>query len=152
MRSPVRPGFRVTVLRPFAALSSPGFFDRDGRAFSGMPIVGDTEIIHKLLQQDPKATIGYAPQARVVHAEVRHFRQCLYKLFECGQYSETYSQSGSYRPLHFRERFQVLKTSIAGRRHDSGMILTLGATLIMGLFSFEAGRWVRRVQVLCSRS
>jgi hypothetical protein len=64
--------------------------------FSGMSIVDDTEIIHQLLQQDPKATIGYAPQAQVVHAEVRHFGQYLYKLFECEQYSETYSKRGPY--------------------------------------------------------
>ena len=120
-------------------------FDAVG-LFSGMPIVGDTEIIHKLLQQDPKATIGYAPEAQVVHAEVRHFGQCLYKLFECGQHSETYSKCGLYRPLHFGERFQVLKTCIADYQYDSGMILTLAGTLLMGYLSFEAGRGVRRLR------
>jgi glycosyltransferase involved in cell wall biosynthesis len=119
--------------------------------FSGLPIVGDTEIIHKFLQQDPKATISYVPQAQVVHAEVRHFGQCLYKLFECGQYSETYSKRGPYRPLHFGERFPVLKTCIANYRYGSGMLLTLTGTLLMGYLSFEAGRGIRRLQAICSR-
>ena len=125
-------------------------FDTVG-LFSGMPIVGDTEIIHKLLERDPKATIGYAPQAQVVHAEVRHFGQCLYKLFECGQHSETYSKCGLYRPLHFGERFQVLKACIADYHYDSGMIVTLAGTLLMGYLSFEAGRGVRRVHAIFSR-
>jgi glycosyltransferase involved in cell wall biosynthesis len=125
-------------------------FDAVG-LFSGMPIVGDTDIIHKLLQQDPKATISYAPQAQVVHAEVRHFGQCLYKLFECGQHSETYSKRGFYRPLHFGERFQVFKTCIADYHYDSGMSLMLAATLLMGYLSFGAGRGVRRLQTIHSR-
>ena len=57
--------------------------------FPNMPVVGDTEIIHRLLDHNPQAFISYRAEAQVVHAEVRHFRQCLYKLFECGQYSET---------------------------------------------------------------
>jgi glycosyltransferase involved in cell wall biosynthesis len=120
-------------------------FDAVG-SFSAMPIVGDTEIIHRLLQREPKATIGYAPQAQVVHAEVRHFGQCLYKLFECGQHSETYTQHGPYRPLRFGERIKVLKTCIADYQYDSGLILTLAGTLLMGYLSFEAGRGVRRLQ------
>jgi hypothetical protein len=103
-----------------------------------------------LLQQGPKATISYAPQAQVVHAEVRHFGQCLYKLFECGQYSETYSKHGPYRPLHFGERFPVLKTCIADYQYSSGMLLTLTGALLMGYLSFEAGRGIRRLQALCS--
>ncbi len=118
--------------------------------FPGCQLSGDTEIIHKLLQRDPKATIGYAPEAQVVHAEVRHFGQCLYKLFECGQYSETYSKCSLYRPLHFGERFQVLKTCMADYHHDSGMILTLAGTLLMGYLSFEAGRGVRRLHAIFS--
>jgi glycosyltransferase involved in cell wall biosynthesis len=124
-------------------------FDAVG-VFSGMPIVGDTEIIHKLLQQDPKATIGYAPQAQVIHAEVRHFGQCLYKLFECGQHSETYSKCGLYRPLHFGERLQVLKTCVADFHYDTGMILTLAGTLLLGYLSFAAGQGVRRLHAMFS--
>jgi cellulose synthase/poly-beta-1,6-N-acetylglucosamine synthase-like glycosyltransferase len=52
--------------------------------FSGMPIVGDTEIIHNLLWHRPKANITYAPEAKAVHAEVTRFRHCMYKLFQCG--------------------------------------------------------------------
>jgi hypothetical protein len=111
-----------------------------------MPIVGDTEVIHKLLQHNPDAAIGYAPRAQVVHTEVRHFRQCLYKLFECGQYSETYSRGGSYRPLRFSERLRVLSSCIADRRYDPGRIAALAGTLLMGFISFEAGRWLRRWQ------
>jgi glycosyltransferase involved in cell wall biosynthesis len=124
-------------------------FDAVG-LFSGMPIVGDTEIIHKLLQQDPNATIGYAPRAQVVHAEVRHFGQCLYKLFECGQHSETYGKCSHYRPLHFGERFQVLKTCLADSQYDSGEILTLAGTLLLGYLSFAAGRGVRRLHAMFS--
>jgi glycosyltransferase involved in cell wall biosynthesis len=120
--------------------------------FSGMPIVGDTEIIHKLLERNPKATISYVPQAQVVHAEVRDFGQCLYKLFECGQHSETYSRSGRYRPLHFRERLQVLKACIADHHYGRSMIVTLAGTLLMGYLSFGAGRGVRRLHAMGSQA
>ena len=118
--------------------------------FTSMPLVGDTEIIHRWLDHDPKAGIGYAPDAQVVHAEVQCFRHCLYKLFECGQYSETCQRHTSYRPLGNKERIAVMKTIIRDRR-DSGAIMTLAATLFMGLASFEAGRWSRRVQTLGTR-
>ena len=82
--------------------------------------------------------------------EVRHFRQCLYKLFECGQYSETCQRHTSYRPLGYKQRLAVIKGVI--RDHpDSGAIMTLAATLFMGLASFETGRWARRVQSLRAR-
>lgn len=119
--------------------------------FPNMPVVGDTEIIHRLLEHNPQAVISYRAEAQVVHAEVRHFHQCLYKLFECGQYSETCQRYSSYRPLGYNERLQVIKTSISGCPQDSGRIPILAATLLMGLVSFEAGRCLRRMQLLCSR-
>jgi GT2 family glycosyltransferase len=119
--------------------------------FSGMPTVGDTEVIHKLLEHDPDAAIAYTPMAQVVHTEVRHFKDCLYKLFECGQYSETYSSHGSYRPLHFRERLRVLQTCIADRPYNPFMIAALTGTLVLGCISFEAGRLTRRSQSLFIR-
>ena len=42
--------------------------------FEPMPVVGDTEIIHRLRQRDPGAVVRYAPGARVIHAEVDSFR------------------------------------------------------------------------------
>lgn len=119
--------------------------------FPNMPVVGDTEIIHRLLDHNSQALIGYRAEARVVHAEVRHFRHCLRKLFECGQYSETCQRQTSYRPLGYNERLRVLKASIGCCSDASGKIPILSTALLLGLVSFEAGRCLRRMQLLCSR-
>jgi hypothetical protein len=84
--------------------------------------------------------ISYAQQATVIHAEVAHFGQCLYKLFECGQYSSTYSKLSAYRPLNFKEKVHVFRACITNEHYGPTMALILGGTLLTGWLFFEAGR------------
>jgi glycosyltransferase involved in cell wall biosynthesis len=120
-------------------------FDKTG-LFSGMPIVGDTEVIHRFMQYNPYAKIGYAKHAKVIHAEVTHFGHCLRKLFQCGQYSETYRNLSSYRPLNLKEQFQVFKACITKQHYGALMTLILGGTLLIGWLFFVAGRWLQSLQ------
>lgn len=118
--------------------------------FSAMPIVGDTDVIHQLLKRRPDATIRYEPRARAVHTEVTQLRHCLHKVFESGQYSETYSAYDSYRPLRVKDKVRVAKRCC--RIHHYGLCkkVALASTLLVGFLCFEAGRWVRRCQIVLS--
>jgi glycosyltransferase involved in cell wall biosynthesis len=111
--------------------------------FKAMPVVGDTEIIHRLLKQELSATIRYAEKARVVHAEVSRFRQCLKKLFECGQYSETLREIDVYQLLPLRGKFHILRRCLRGHRDNPGQVLAMLATLGAGTLFYSAGRLVQ---------
>jgi GT2 family glycosyltransferase len=76
--------------------------------FEAMPVVGDTEIIHRLRQLQPDAVVRYAPAARVVHAEIDSFSMCLTKTYEIGAHSETLARVSPYRTLSLVERLRVV--------------------------------------------
>jgi len=114
--------------------------------FSGMPVVGDTEVIHRYMQRAPAANITYARKAKVVHAEVTRFAHCMLKLFQIGQYSQTYNTLSPYRPLRLQEKLQVFLANRTAQRYGPGMLLLSGVTLFFGWLGFEAGRWVRWLQ------
>jgi len=120
-------------------------FDEVG-LFASMPVVGDTEIIHRFMQHNPDIKISYAQHAKIAHAEVTHFRYCLHKLFQYGQYSETYNKMSTYRPLHFKEKLHVFKVCFTEQHYGPGLMLISGGTLFVGWLSFEAGRWLRWLQ------
>ncbi len=114
--------------------------------FSGMPIVGDTEIIHKLIQYKPDASILYEPRAKVIHAEVTNFGHYLYKQFECGQYSETYRTVSTYRPLQIKDNIRLSKLCITTYNYGLWKILIFGSTLLSGFLFYVTGRLVQWFQ------
>ena len=118
--------------------------------FSAMPIVGDTDVIHQLLKWRPDAHIRYEPRARAVHTEITQLHHCLYKVFECGQYSETYSTCGSYRPLRVKDKVRVAKRCCIMHHYGLCKKMALASTLLIGFLCFEAGRWLRRGQIFLS--
>ncbi len=114
--------------------------------FSGMPTVGDTEIIHKLIQQQPDANIMYESRAEVVHAEVTHFGHYLYKQFEIGQYSEAYSTVSTYRPLRIQDNVRLAKLCINTYHYGFWKMLIFGNTLVAGFLFYITGRFVEKFQ------
>lgn len=112
--------------------------------FSGMPIVGDTEIIHNLLAVRADAGIVYAPEAKVVHDEVTRFGHHLYKLYECGQYSETYKNASAYRPLQLQDNIQLALRCIRDHRFSLWKTAVFGSSLVSGYLFYMAGRITRR--------
>lgn len=108
--------------------------------FLPMPIVGDTEILHRLTEKLPEAQIVYCHNARVVHAEVTSFRICLKKVFESGQYTRALSQMGGCQPFSHRDRLQIFKACVQLHKYGLASTLAMVATLTLGLIAFEAGR------------
>lgn len=114
--------------------------------FQSMPIVGDTEIIHRLLKHQPDKLIAYADRAKVVHAEVETLQVCLTKAYECGGYSEACSRVGAYRPLSLPEKFAILLRCIERRNYGALQTLTAVGALALGLGWYAAGRFAHRAQ------
>lgn len=113
--------------------------------FSPMPVVGDTEIIHRLLEHQPDAVIHYAPGARVLHAEVERVHHCLGKLYLCGGYSETLSRMSPYRTLPLGERLRVFGDCARQRDYGAREVAEALAMLGLGWLAFAAGRVMRAV-------
>ena len=111
--------------------------------FEPMPVVGDTEIIHRLRQQQPDAVVRYAAAARVVHAEVDSFRMCLAKTYEIGAHSETLARVSPYRPLFLAERLRVVGRCSRMHRYGPGRWLARWGILALGYAAFLAGRVTR---------
>jgi len=108
--------------------------------FEPMPVVGDTEIIHRLRQHQPAAAVRYAAGARVVHAEVDSFRMCLTKTYEIGGHSETLARVSAYRTLSLAERMRAVSRCCRIHGYGPGRRLALWGILALGYASFLAGR------------
>jgi glycosyltransferase involved in cell wall biosynthesis len=116
---------------------------RDFGPFQAMPIVGDTEIIHRLVSQRPDSLILYVNHARVVHAEVKSLRICMKKLYECGGYSETLAQISRYRPIPAAQKWNILMCCIRERNYGAAMTLATVVSLGLGWLSFTVGQAMR---------
>lgn len=112
--------------------------------FTGMPIVGDTEIIHRLIKHQPDANIVYEPDITAIHAEVTSFWHYLYKQYECGQYSETYRNASSYRPLRLSDNIRLTKLCFNRYQYGPWKTIVFGNTLFSGFLFYMAGRLLRR--------
>ena len=119
--------------------------------FEAMPVVGDTEIIHRLRQLQPDAVVRYAPAARVVHAEVDSFSMCLTKTYEIGAHSETLARVSPYRTLSLAERLRVVGRCCRMHGYGPGRWLALWGILALAYAAFLAGRLNRGFAYLSRR-
>ena len=120
-------------------------FDELG-PFLPMPVVGDTEIIHRLLAYNPGAVIRYAERARVIHGEVETLRGCLAKLYECGGYTETLSRISSYRAIPLIEKWRIAAGCLRERKYGPRSVIALLFTLALGWLTYLGGRIKRFLQ------
>lgn len=114
-------------------------------SFMPMPIVGDTEILHRMTARAPAEQICFWPEALVIHAEVTSFQICLMKVFETGQYSRTLSSAGGYLPLSLKDRLRVYLNCIEALDYGFWKSLTMVGMLSVGWLAFTMG-WFWRPQ------
>ncbi|MCX6612256.1 MAG: glycosyltransferase family A protein, partial [Acidobacteria bacterium] len=100
--------------------------------FLAMPIVGDTEVLHRMTAQAPEAEICFWPKAVVVHAEVTSFQICMQKVFQSGQYSRSLSTASGSLPLSIEDRVQVYFNSIKTLQYGWWKQLAMLGTLGIG--------------------
>ena len=88
--------------------------------FEAMPIVGDTEIIHRLLHSRADAVVRFVPRAQVVHAEVDTVGAMMAKLYAIGVYTQNLVPRGGYRPISLQDKVFIAADSI--RRLPLGLL------------------------------
>jgi glycosyltransferase involved in cell wall biosynthesis len=108
--------------------------------FREAPIVGDTEILHRLLAHENDWVIRYSDDAVVIHREVEHLFDLLPKLGRYGQYSLAVSEVSNFRTLTLCERFKIFRVCVQDHHYGWGQRVRLLLVLATGLFSFELGR------------
>lgn len=108
--------------------------------FEAMPIVGDTEIIHRLLARHPDAVIRFVADARVTHAEVDSLGTMLAKLVETGGYSQHLVPVSTYRPIALIDKLRILLATARGQRWGPMPVAVLCAVLGMGWVAYLLGR------------
>ncbi len=113
-------------------------FDQVG-GFLPMPVVGDTEILHRLLEKVPDAGIGYVPGARVRHAEIESFADYRRKLTESGEYSRICQEVSTYEVLPAILNVKIFLFCIRHFRYGPWRIVTGVLALSLGWLSFAQG-------------
>ena len=109
--------------------------------FSGMPIVGDAEIVQNYLTSYPEQRIAYVDEAEVIHLEVDTSGQLLKKLHRYGVYSETFAQSTSFRRAEYSEKLKTFTACATNKRYLSAERLALFASLGLQQVAFMTGCW-----------
>jgi hypothetical protein len=117
-------------------------------SFPAMPIVGDTEIIHRAIEKHPGTEMKYIPTARVAHAEVTSFRHYLAKVYETGVYSQNMIQVGNFRVVPFRARIDILFRCARLRNYGPAR----WSLAILGLFAAWAFFVLGRSAAYCTRA
>jgi glycosyltransferase involved in cell wall biosynthesis len=111
--------------------------------FAPSPVVGDTEILHRLLTASAggrRPGILYVDDLVATHLEVETLADLLPKLRAYGGYASAVSSMSRYRPLTFGERLHVLRRCIRDNRYGPSRAAALAGVLAVGLVSFELGR------------
>lgn len=108
--------------------------------FAAMPIVGDTEIIHRLFRHRPDAVVRCVSDARVVHAEVDSVRAVLAKLVDIGGYTQSLVPVAAYRPVGLVDKLGIAADVLRHNRHGWIGPPALVAMLAMGWAAYACGR------------
>lgn len=109
--------------------------------FPAMPIVGDTEIIHRILNHSPNTELLYVAGARVTHAEVGSFRDCIQKIYETGTYSQSLIGVSDYIAVPFSDRIRILGLCAKLHGYDWSRMAIAILALAAGAIAFQLGRW-----------
>lgn len=108
--------------------------------FEPMPIVGDTEIIHRLLARRPDAVIRAVPDACVTHAEVDSVWSAIKKLAEIGGHSQRLMLVSRYRPIGPIDKVRILVATARGQGWGPVPVVVLCIVLGIGWVAYLSGR------------
>ncbi len=107
----------------------------------------DTVFVSKVIETYGPESVRYAEKAQLRHLEIDRVSDWYRKLSTYGRSYHGYHAWSHTRPLGFRERWEVLRRTIARNRYSWAHALWLAALLATGGVSYELGgilEWVRR--------
>jgi glycosyltransferase involved in cell wall biosynthesis len=119
--------------------------------FEAMPIVGDTEIIHRLLHSRADAVVRFVPRARVVHAEVDSVGALMAKLYAIGIYTQNLVPRGGYRPVSLQDKVCIAANSIRSLPLGLLGVFPLVTVLGCGWAVYLSGRLTATLNALTAR-
>jgi hypothetical protein len=114
--------------------------------FKPMPIVGDTEIIHRLLAHSPDVEILFVPEARVIHAEVNSIWATLVKIAESGGHSESLIPDSNFRPIKLIDKLRIANATLKEMHWNATSFAAFIFILGLGWPTFVLGRVARRLR------
>ncbi len=102
----------------------------------------DTVFVSRVVQAYGAGSVRYAHDAQIRHLEIGRVSDWYRKMRIYGRSYRNYSAWSHTKPLGFRERFEVLRRTIARNRYPWPRALSLLALLAGGVASYEVGRFL----------
>lgn len=115
--------------------------------FSGMPVVGDTDIVQKFLAAFPDENVAYADDAVVTHLEVVSLRDLLHKLYRYGKYSEDLRRLQNFQISDYSGKIRTFARCVRENGYRLPQSIFLMSSLLMQQAAFLAGRYRAKMQL-----
>lgn len=102
----------------------------------------DTVLLRRIIAGEGCRTAAYEPRMRVVHAEMTSVASYFKKLFIYGRSIRGYGRLADCRPLTFRERLNVFRSTRASGLYSPMQTVSLAALLVGGMAAWSLGNLV----------
>ncbi len=112
---------------------------------------GDVIFVSRVLETYGTESVRYAPEAQIRHVEIGRVLDWYRRMGAYGRSYVSYRAWSHTRPLNFRERFQVLRQTIARNRYSWARALSLAGLLAVGMVPFELGQILQSIRTPESR-
>lgn len=100
----------------------------------------DVVFVSRVLETYGTESVRYVHKAQLRHLEINRVSDWYRKMGTYGRSYVSYRAWSHTRPLGFRERFEVLRRTIARNRYTWARALSLVVLLAVGVVPFELGR------------
>jgi len=116
------------------------FKDLDG--FREEPwMMGDSEMVQRLVSKYPGSEIVYLPRTEINHLEIVSVWTWMGKLYHYGQYNRYVKMADNgYKELGVKERLGIFRCLIRTKRYSFGKSLWAILVLMAGSFFYMAGQ------------
>ena len=106
--------------------------------FAELPVAGDTEFIHKCLQ-DPATMVTYLPRMIITHLEVTALAEWLKKVFFYGEINLLMGRKWGYRALRWREKLKIFHRCALDHCYNFCQAALFLSLLAIGQVFYAAG-------------
>jgi glycosyltransferase involved in cell wall biosynthesis len=122
-----------------------GAFDKCG-PFLQVARGADTVFTSRVVETYGMESVRYARQAQVRHLEIDCVANWLRKVSTYGRSYDGYRAWSRTRALSFKERWEVMRRTIARNRYSWAHALSLAVLLAIGVIPFELGRMLQSMR------
>ena len=106
---------------------------------------GDVVFASNVVREYGAHAVRYAGKSRIRHLEINGVADWLRKVCTYGRSYVSYHRLSRRQSLNFRDRWDVMRNTIAGNHYSAGQAVSLAALLGLGAIGYEASRLMRSV-------